>query len=645
MNPFRQFFNPRTALLGVLSVMLTLSTFTWMDVKAAENHPSSEPVSKNSFVYPAPRPLSVDNISEPAVTMTTKKAIGGELEFTIGGFNINVDYGDGVIEDYYQSDQKVKGQIIKLYGDITYLECDKNLLTELIVSNCPKLSILHCSCNQLTSLDLSHNTALENLSCMNNKLTSLDLSNNNSLISLQIEQNSLYYIDVSQNVSLDYLFCGSNHLTTLDVSHNPALTELDCNGNQLTSIDVSHNPALTVLDCSSNQLTSIDVSHNPDLLKLSCKYNQLTSLDLSNNAKLSELTCFNNQLTSLDLSNNAKLSELICSNNNISLTDIAKIDMESIRNNFTNDEVPGKCIYVPQYFQLPETVSAGEKIDLSSINCVKGTPCEFRWIDESRNEILPATAEGGVFTFSENDVGKRIFCLITNQALPESDFIEGWYEAYGKEQMQTTKIAIIPDKTIEGYKTIKVDPNPYVYQAELIEEATLISKAIEISTKQASLTATDISTPDKDTIINTINDMKPGFNVVENNIAAFSLLLKTNQNNLAFISNGNIKVCLRYPESVKGKREKYTFKLYHQKANYSLEELPIICNSDGIWFETNTCEGYILVWGRSSNGPLIILITVAGIIVVLSAALAVLLVLRRKKRISSETKQNKQMNN
>ena len=88
---------------------------------------------------------------------------------------------------------------IKYFTALEYLECHRNLLTSLDVSNNTALEYLECGYNQLTSLDVSKNTALAYLYCYENQLTSLDVSN---------------------NTALEYLECGYNHLETLTISES-----------------------------------------------------------------------------------------------------------------------------------------------------------------------------------------------------------------------------------------------------------------------------------------------------------------------------------------------------------------------------------------------------------------------------------------
>ena len=213
---------------------------------------------------------------------------------------------------------------IEYFTALTSLDCRKNELTSLDVSNNTALTSLSCYSNELTSLDVSNNTALTTLSCYSNELTSLDVSNNTALTRLYCYSNQLASLDVSKNTALTDLYCYSNELTSLDVSKNTALTTLWCSSNELTSLDVSKNTALTYLYCSSNELTSLDVSKNTALTYLSCGSNQLTTLDVSKNTALTSLSCENNQLTSLDVSKNTALTYLSCGSKKLTSLDVSK---------------------------------------------------------------------------------------------------------------------------------------------------------------------------------------------------------------------------------------------------------------------------------------------------------------------------------
>ncbi|MDO4971121.1 MAG: hypothetical protein Q4E41_03385 [Bacteroidales bacterium] len=204
------------------------------------------------------------------------------------------------------------------------LYCYTNKLTSINISNNLNLTIFQCGNNQIKSLDVTKNTALTNLNCRDNKISSLDVSNNTALTTLVFYGNLLTSIDVSKNTKLTTLSCYSNQLTSLDVTKNTALTTLYCRDNKLTSIDVTKNTALTSFYCNENQLSTLDVSKNTALTILQCTANHLTSLDVSKNTALTELNCRGNKITSLDTRNNAALSTLACYDNQLASIDVSK---------------------------------------------------------------------------------------------------------------------------------------------------------------------------------------------------------------------------------------------------------------------------------------------------------------------------------
>jgi Leucine-rich repeat (LRR) protein len=72
---------------------------------------------------------------------------------------------------------------------------------------------------------------------------------------LDCSRNLVVKLDVSQNIALAVLICSNNRITALDVSNNTALTKLDCGDTLLTELDVSRNTALKSLDCKMRILS------------------------------------------------------------------------------------------------------------------------------------------------------------------------------------------------------------------------------------------------------------------------------------------------------------------------------------------------------------------------------------------------------
>jgi Leucine-rich repeat (LRR) protein len=78
---------------------------------------------------------------------------------------------------------------IEAFISLERLNCWKNQLTALDISQNTALTDLYCALNQLTSLDVSKNSALRVLHCFSNQLTSLDISHNTSLKNIQLRDN------------------------------------------------------------------------------------------------------------------------------------------------------------------------------------------------------------------------------------------------------------------------------------------------------------------------------------------------------------------------------------------------------------------------------------------------------------------------
>lgn len=107
------------------------------------------------------------------------------------------------------------------------------------------------------------------------ELSSLHVTSS-SLRYLNCSRNQLTSINVSECPALEELGCGANRLNFLDVSGCTALHYLNCSNNQLTSLDVSGCTALVRLYCNNNLLTSLNFSDCPFLYHLICQENKLS---------------------------------------------------------------------------------------------------------------------------------------------------------------------------------------------------------------------------------------------------------------------------------------------------------------------------------------------------------------------------------
>lgn len=278
---------------------------------------------------------------------------------------------------YGNNIKSLKG--IEYFTNLEKLDCSKNFLSELDVTQNLKLTYLDCSSNILTTIDVNPLQELEYLSINANRFTAIDVTNNPKLIHLDCGMNNgsmtaddgITSIDVSRNPLLEYLSVYYTNLSTLDVTKNPKLKYLDISlschtrWHDLTpieKIDLSRNPELEYFSCTSSNIrkgvggydfdfgmdevdvthnpklkqlttygnpkvTKLDLSNNPELSLLNCTHNSLTELDVTNNPLLDTLSCEYNRLTTLDLTKNAELKMLKCTNNQITALDISNTKM------------------------------------------------------------------------------------------------------------------------------------------------------------------------------------------------------------------------------------------------------------------------------------------------------------------------------
>ena len=178
------------------------------------------------------------------------------------------------------------------------------------IENVISLDVSEKSLSDLSGIEYFVN--LRSLDCQKNQLASLDVSNLTKLTALTCNENQLTSLDVSSLTNLSNLYCQYNQLKTLDVSQNTALWNLNCSNNRLSELNVANNPKLQTLSCADNRLEALDIEKNTSLSTLYCNNNQLAELSVSKNTMLTKLYCYANRMSKLDVTNNLKLTALYC---------------------------------------------------------------------------------------------------------------------------------------------------------------------------------------------------------------------------------------------------------------------------------------------------------------------------------------------
>ena len=191
-------------------------------IPATSGNFDCEGVNKDNYIVLDVVANAIVNFSLSANANTPVKVLNGSTEeLSIVNGNTSLSY---TAED----------NTITIYGDVLQLNCENNVISNIKAEN-NVLEVLKCGNNQMTSLDIANAPALKELNCSKNQLSTLNLSQNNAL---------------------EQLYCAENQLLTLNVANCANLTHLDFSGNRIKNIDIEQNPALTMLAIYNNPFTT-----------------------------------------------------------------------------------------------------------------------------------------------------------------------------------------------------------------------------------------------------------------------------------------------------------------------------------------------------------------------------------------------------
>jgi Leucine-rich repeat (LRR) protein len=172
-----------------------------------------------------------------------------------GSGTATIDWGDGSRVEtvalkfspvpFYHNYSGATPRTITINGEsIRGIICTDMQITAIDVSKCPSLSILDCSRNNITSLNLSNNLLLRHLTCTHNKLSTIDVSKITWIAHIRCSHNQITSLDFSNNVAIKSLYCDHNQLNS--AAMEKFLTSLHSNTiNGGKAIYISDNPGLT----------------------------------------------------------------------------------------------------------------------------------------------------------------------------------------------------------------------------------------------------------------------------------------------------------------------------------------------------------------------------------------------------------------
>jgi Leucine-rich repeat (LRR) protein len=240
------------------------------------------------------------------------------------------------------------------FSNLTYLDCQSNLLASLDVTNLKKLTKLDCGYNYISNLNVNGLTSLENLNCRANKLQTLDISSLKGLKIFSCASNTIEALDVTNLTALTELYCNFNSITSLNLNGLINLVQLSCGNNKISKLDISNLVNLVSFASPSNTISTLKIGNLPKLQTFYFPENNMSSLDLSGLVNLKSLYCGYNSLSSLKLNNLKELEYISCDHNYISSIEFDKLT---------------KVVTFACYNNYLKTLDVSNLINLQNLSC------------------------------------------------------------------------------------------------------------------------------------------------------------------------------------------------------------------------------------------------------------------------------------
>jgi uncharacterized repeat protein (TIGR01451 family) len=282
---------------------------------------------------------------------------------------------------------------IQNFNNVIDLRCSQNNISELDISNMPKLNAVNCDANKIVSINHSGTPNLRGLSCIDNLLKNLDLSGFLILTELQCDRNQLESLGTDSMPELFILTCSSNLFDNLDLSGlNPdVFTSFNCSFNNISNLDLTRFTRLKTVYCNENPLTNLKITAFESLENLSYTATKLSNYDVTKFSNLVKLYCDQTETTILDLTGLEKLTELSCTQNNIENLDLKDAlnlrYLSCIGNKLTSLDLSKLSKLETLYVGFNDLSNLNFK-DLVSLNSVDISHCLVKSVDLSNSPIL-----------------------------------------------------------------------------------------------------------------------------------------------------------------------------------------------------------------------------------------------------------------
>ena len=129
------------------------------------------------------------------------------------------------------------------------------MLSQLNISNCPKLDYIQCERSYYNNTSLRPSFDLGVTACSN-------------LLNIYVRTQTLTNFDISDCVNLDTVDVAFNNLTSITL--DSSVKYLDCTGNAISSLDLGYFKRLKELHCASNRISHLSIDGCTNLETLAC---------------------------------------------------------------------------------------------------------------------------------------------------------------------------------------------------------------------------------------------------------------------------------------------------------------------------------------------------------------------------------------
>lgn len=183
------------------------------------------------------------NVPAGVIIMTTSKNKGETIKLQIEGTGDIVIEGVSNPNDYKNGNMityNLKGSMVAISGEVSKLECPDNMLTDIDISDNPKIKSLNCTKNRLNKLNAAQCEMLDKLDCSDNQIENLNILN---------------------CTNLQELNCSNNKIIDLATKGCGKLKKIICNNNSILSINVADCDDITAIYCSKNQIRGIEMTN------------------------------------------------------------------------------------------------------------------------------------------------------------------------------------------------------------------------------------------------------------------------------------------------------------------------------------------------------------------------------------------------